>query len=81
MVPPNIRWNAWNLSGILKILEFPKIFHCKVFALVTVMWVVEDWADQVGGLNPLCSMLAYSEPTRAESREGSSGLAESSRVT
>ena len=43
--------------------------------------VVEEWADQTGGLKTLCIQIGYGEPTRVESREGSSGLAESSRVT
>ena len=34
-----------------------------------------------GGWKTLCIKIGYSEPTRAESREGSSTLAESSRVT
>ena len=48
------------------------------------MWVIEEWADQVGaggGLKTLCIKIGYSEPTRAESREGYSTVAESSRVT
>ena len=34
-----------------------------------------------GGWRSLCIKISYSEPTRAESREGTSTLAESSRVT
>ena len=34
-----------------------------------------------GGWKTLCIKIGYSEPTRAESREGCSTLAESSRVT
>ena len=33
-----------------------------------------------GGWRSLCIKIGYSEPTRAESREGTSTLAESSRV-
>ena len=37
--------------------------------------------DQVGGPeDPQCIRIGYSEPTRAQSLEGSSSLAESSRV-
>ena len=44
--------------------------------------VVRVWADQVGGgVKTLCIKIGYSEPTRAESREGSSPRAGSSRVT
>ena len=46
--------------------------------------VVEERADQVGGgggWRSLCIKRGYSEPTRAEIREGTSTLAESSRVT
>ena len=34
-----------------------------------------------GGLKTLCIKIGYSEPSPAESREGSSTVAESSRVT
>ena len=40
-----------------------------------------SWRGGAGGLMNLCIKRSYSEPTRAESREGSSTLAESSRVT
>ena len=46
-----------------------------------VTLVVRVWADQVGGGRPSCIKISYSEPTRAESREGSPALAEGSRVT
>ena len=42
---------------------------------------VEEWAELTGALRSLCIKIGYSEPTRAESREGTSTLAESSRVT
>ena len=42
---------------------------------------VRVWADQVGGGGrPYCIKIGYSEHTRAQSGEGSSTLAESSRV-
>ena len=43
--------------------------------------VVEEWADQTGE-NPmtLSIRIGYSKPIRAESREGSSTTAKSSRV-
>ena len=41
--------------------------------------VVKVWTDVVGGLKTLCIKISYSESTRAQSREGSSTLAESSR--
>ena len=34
-----------------------------------------------GGLRSLCIKIGYSEPTRSESREGTSTIRESSRVT
>ena len=43
--------------------------------------VVRVWAEVVGGLKTTCIKIGYSEPTRAESREGSSIPPESSRVT
>ena len=46
--------------------------------------MVEEWADQVGGgggWRSVCIKIGYSEPSRAESREGTSTRAESSRVT
>ena len=43
--------------------------------------VVYMWADQAGGWRSLCFKIGYSEPTRAESREGTSTVADSSRVT
>ena len=46
-------------------------------------WVVEVWADQTAGgvWKSLCIKIGYSEPIRAESQEGTSTRAESSRVT
>ena len=51
-----------------------------------MLGVEEEWADQTGGgggggLRSVCIKISYSEPTRAESREGTSTLAESFRVT
>ena len=40
-----------------------------------------SWSEQGGGVKTLCIKIGYSEPTRAESREGSSPRAESSRMT
>ena len=40
----------------------------------------ESWGGRQGG-GPPCIKIGYSEPTRAESREGISTRAESSRVT
>ena len=42
--------------------------------------VVYVWADQMVGWKTLGIKIGYSEPTRAESHERSSTLAESSRV-
>ena len=41
----------------------------------------EEWVELVGGLKTLCVKIGYSEPTRAESREGPATVAESFRVT
>ena len=38
------------------------------------------WAEYLGGGRPSYNKIGYSEPTGAQSREGSSTLAESSRV-
>ena len=42
--------------------------------------VVDSEQIRRGRLRSLCIKIGCSEPTRAESREGTSGLAESSRV-
>ena len=48
------------------------------------MTVVEEWVELLGGggggLKSQCIKMNYSDPTRAESRERTSTLAESSRV-
>ena len=47
------------------------------------VWVVEEWADQVGGggWKTLCIKIGYIDPGGAENTEKSSTLVEKSRVT
>ena len=65
-------------KGMLKALG--SMFFARTLIVIRV---VEEWADQTGGggWKTLCIRRGYSEPRGAESREGSSTLAESSRVT
>ena len=53
-----------------------------ILGVVVATRVVGVWPMVVeGGWKTLCIKIGYSKPTRAESREGSSTLAKSSRVT
>ena len=66
--------------NILKILFFACIVWTTQIKMITL--AVRVCADQKGGgWETLCMKKRYSEPRGAESREGSSTLAESSRVT
>ena len=55
-------------------------FDGRLWRCVAIL-VVEEWADQMGRLKTFCIKIGNIERNRAESREGSSTLAESPRVT
>ena len=67
------------LQDFLNLQETCKILQ-EIKFLSTTIAVVYVWADLTGGLKTLCIKIGYSEPSRAESREGSSTVAERSRV-
>ena len=85
-----------NLLIYKKVAMFRKVIWCYHLksSLINLMFdinvvagmtsrLVRVWAEvsRGGGVMTLCIKIGYSKPTWSESREGSSGLAESSRVT
>ena len=55
--------------------------YCAAYCLYISSICVSRSGGGGGGLRSLCTKIGYSEPTREESREGTSALAERSRVT
>ena len=84
-----MRWDALqtfqNINGPARdnLGEILVVFRRKYVKQQSRATVVEEWAELTGGggLRSLCIKIGYSELTRAESRERTSTLAESSRVT